>query len=44
LKGIHLTLDSWRPWRKEDGWKYALREIWTILEEKGVDVGEAVTG
>jgi hypothetical protein len=20
LKGIHLTLDSWRPWRKDDGW------------------------
>jgi hypothetical protein len=21
LKGIHLTLDSWRPWRDSDGWK-----------------------
>ena len=44
LKGIHLTLDSWRPWRKEDGWKYSLRKIQTMLEEKGADVGEAVTG
>lgn len=23
LKGIHLTLDSWRPGRGEDGWKMA---------------------
>jgi hypothetical protein len=40
LKGIHLTLDSWRPWRKEDGWKYSLRDIRTVLE--GADVGEAI--
>jgi len=40
LKGIHLTLDSWRPWRKEDGWKYSLRDIRTMLE--GADVGEAI--
>jgi hypothetical protein len=37
LKGIHLTLDSWRPWRKEDGWKTTLGEIRTALEEKGED-------
>jgi hypothetical protein len=23
LKGLHLTLDSWRPDRDEDGWRYA---------------------
>jgi hypothetical protein len=27
LKGIHLTLDSWRPWRKDDGWRMTLAEI-----------------
>ena len=27
LKGIHLTLDSWRPWRKADGWKMSSKEI-----------------
>ncbi len=35
LKGIHLTLDSWRPWRRDDGWKMTLSEIRTALEEKG---------
>jgi hypothetical protein len=34
LKGIHLTLDSWRPWRREDGWKFPLSEIRTMLGEK----------
>jgi hypothetical protein len=27
LKGIHLTLDSWRPWRDDEGWKLPLSEI-----------------
>ncbi len=27
LKGIHLTLDSWRPWRAEDSWKLSMAEI-----------------
>ena len=44
LKGVHLTLDSWRPWRKEDGWKYSLREIRAMLEERGADVGETIPG
>jgi hypothetical protein len=35
LKGIHLSLDSWRPWRKEDDWKLTLSEIRVALEEKG---------
>ena len=26
LKGIHLTLDSWRPNRKDDGWKMMDKE------------------
>jgi hypothetical protein len=34
LKGIHLTLDSWRPWRAEDAWKLSLREIGEALLEK----------
>jgi len=44
LKGVRLTLDSWRPWRKEDGWKYSLREIRAMLEERGADVGETIPG
>jgi hypothetical protein len=39
LKGIHLTLDSWRPWRKEDGWKMTLSEIRLAMDEKGMDEG-----
>jgi len=35
LKGVHLTLDSWRPWRKDDGWKLTLAEIRAAYEEKG---------
>ena len=27
LKGIHLSLDSWRAWRQDDGWKMTLAEI-----------------
>jgi hypothetical protein len=42
LKGIHLTLDSWRPWRKTDGWKLTLGEIRAMLEEKGQDIGGAL--
>jgi hypothetical protein len=32
LKGIHLTLDSWRSGRKEDGWKMTQKEwrLWTL--------------
>ena len=38
LKGIHLSLDSWRPWRKDDGWKMTMSEIRAAIEEKGEDV------
>jgi hypothetical protein len=27
LKGIPLTIDSWRPYRLKDGWKMTLSEI-----------------
>ena len=35
LKGIHLTLDSWRPWRKDDGWRMTLAELRAAMAEKG---------
>jgi hypothetical protein len=44
LKGIHLTLDSWRPWRKDDGWKMTLSEIRAALQEKGIEVGSDCFG
>jgi len=34
LKGIHLSLDSWRPWRKDDGWKMTMSEIQAALEDR----------
>jgi hypothetical protein len=39
LKGIHLTLDSWRPWRNGDGWKMTQMEI---AEALGQDEQETV--
>ena len=27
LKGLHQTIDSWRPFTREDGWKMSRREI-----------------
>lgn len=37
LKGIHLTLDSWRPWRAEDSWKMSMSEIRMALQHQGHD-------
>ena len=27
LKGLHLTLDSWRLWRWENGWRMTMSEM-----------------
>ena len=37
LKGLHLTIDSWRPLRKDDGWKFSHKEIGAWLEHKAND-------
>jgi len=37
LKGVHLTLDSWRPWRRDDGWKMTLAEIRAVLSDLDLD-------
>jgi hypothetical protein len=44
LKGIHLTLDSWRPWRSEDSWKMTMSEIRTALKERDIDDPALITG
>ncbi len=44
LKGIHLTLDSWRPWRAEDSWKLSISEIKVAVENKGVTWTDVSTG
>jgi hypothetical protein len=36
LKGIHLTLDSWRPWRDKEAWKLPLSEIKAVLDERSI--------
>jgi hypothetical protein len=30
-KGIHLTLDSWRPGQDSDGWKLTSLELQVVL-------------
>ena len=43
LKGLHLTIDSWRPLRNDDGWKFSHKEIRSWLEhqrEDGMDQEE----
>jgi hypothetical protein len=35
LIGLHMTIDSWRPNRKEDGWRYTAAEmrLWSAEED-----------
>jgi hypothetical protein len=42
LKGIHLTLDSWRLWRDDEAWKLPLSEIRVAQEARGksISLGE----
>ena len=37
LKGFHLTLDSWRSKRAEDGWKFSRTE-WLAIHTEGCEV------
>ncbi|KAL7557429.1 hypothetical protein ACA910_015264 [Epithemia clementina (nom. ined.)] len=37
FKGLHLTLESWRPDRDEDGWKLSTRAVADHLHETGGD-------
>jgi hypothetical protein len=41
LKGVHLTLDSWRKWQRKDGWKMSQKEIRAAMIEKGWEESEA---
>jgi hypothetical protein len=34
LKGIHLTIDHWRPGRDDDGWKRTMAQMEAHLEHK----------
>ena len=42
LKGVHLTLESWRPDRDEDGWKMRTKERDELLNNE--DVREIIQG
>ena len=33
LKGLHLTIDSWRPGRNDEGWKVDLHADWEVAED-----------
>jgi hypothetical protein len=37
LKGLHLTIVSWRPMRADDGWKFSHKEARAWLEHQAVD-------
>jgi hypothetical protein len=39
LRGIHKTIDSWRPFRDTDGWKLTLTEIEAAIEADDAYVG-----
>ncbi len=39
LKGLHQTIDAWRPWRKDDGWKMERLEMEEILHKGEVPEG-----
>ena len=43
LKGIHLTLDSWRAWRREDGWQMMTKEMRAYQIENGWEDLESVS-
>jgi hypothetical protein len=34
LKGMHLTIDSWRPMQDDDGWKLLNKEVRAWLEQQ----------
>ena len=44
LKGIHQTLDTWRPNQREDGWKLTPREILQRLRAEDGVSGETQEG
>lgn len=37
LKGVYLSLDSWRPWHSEDAWKLSMAEIRATKLKEGYD-------
>lgn len=39
LRGIHKTIDGWRSFRNDDGWKFTSKEIEAYLLEHGEWVG-----
>jgi hypothetical protein len=38
LKGLHLTIDSWRPYRDLQGWKLSGRDLLAAQEEGKFDI------
>jgi hypothetical protein len=39
LRGIHKTIDSWRPFRDQDGWKLTMTEIEAAIEDDDAYIG-----
>ena len=43
LKGLHQTIDSWRPYTREDGWRMSRRVIDMLRKECNGQVMEYET-
>lgn len=42
LKGLHLTVDSWRDGRDDEGWRMSRREIEAMLASRGDEAAEHI--
>lgn len=42
LKGLHLTVDSWREGRDEEGWRMARKELEAFLAARGDETADLI--
>jgi len=42
LKGMHLTVDSWRVGRDDEGWHMSRREVEAMLASRGEEAAELI--
>lgn len=41
LKGLHLTLDGWRKFRDDDGWKMTVKQVRNLAREGKIQLTES---
>lgn len=42
LKEIHLMLDSWQPWRKDNGWRMAWQKLEKLPNARRISLSAVV--